>query len=62
MTFYNSRLVPSGCEPSAHVRIFGAGLPRRPARTPKATFEFRGSKTSKQPQSLCICASSAIGR
>jgi len=33
-----------------------------PARTSKVTFEDWGSKTSKQPQSLCLCASSAMCR
>ena len=57
-----SRLARSGCELSADVRIFRAGLRRRPSRTPNATFEVGGGKTSKQPQSLCLCASSAMGR
>jgi len=33
-----------------------------PARTTKDTFEIWGGKTSKQPQSLCLCVSSAMGR
>jgi len=32
------------------------------ARTPKDMFEVGSDKTSKQPQSLCLCASSAMGR
>jgi len=34
-----SRLALSVCELCADVRIFRAGLPETPARTPKATFE-----------------------
>jgi len=35
---------------------------RRPSWTTEATFEVWGDKTSKQPQSLCLCASNAMGR
>jgi len=57
-----SRLALSGCELAADVRIFRAGLPEATAETPKATFEVGGGKTSKQPQSLSLCESNAMGR
>jgi len=38
------------------------GCMRPPARTPKSTFEVWGGKRRKQPQSLCLCTSSAMGR
>jgi len=57
-----SRIALSGCELYADVRIFRAGMPDPPARTPKSTFEFVDGKTSKQPHSLCFCASRAMDR
>ena len=58
-----SRLAPSACELSADVRIFGAGLRKEPARDPhpQVKIEVLRGKTSKQPQSLCLCASTAMG-
>jgi len=38
------------------------GCRRNPARTLKDTFKVWGGKTSKQPLSLCLCASSAMCR
>jgi len=38
------------------------GYQRPNALSTKATFEVSGSKTSKQSQSLCLCASSVMGR
>jgi len=35
---------------------------RRSARIPKYKLQVSGGKTSKHPQSLCLCASSAMGR
>ena len=57
-----SKLAISVCELSADVRIFRTGLPEAPGTDPKTTFKVLGGKTSKQPQSLCLCASSAMGR
>jgi len=60
-----SRLAISGCQLSADVRIFTARLWQEPeANHPycQVTFGFWDGKTSKQPQSLCLCASSAMGR
>jgi len=60
-----SRLAPSACQLTADVRVFGAGLQKEPGRNPlqsQDTFEVLGGKTSKQPLSLCLCVSSAMGR
>ena len=57
-----SRLALSACELSADVCILGAGLPEAPGTEPESTFEVGGCKTSKQPQSMCLCVSSAMGR
>jgi len=57
-----SRLALSGCELSADVGIFGAGLLEAPCTDRKSTFEVGGGKTIKQPQSLCLFPSSAMGR
>jgi len=57
-----SRLALSACDLSADVRILEQGCWRPLAQTPKTTFEVWGGKTSKQPQSLCLRASSAMGR
>jgi len=51
--------------PASYLQTFafsehGCRMPA--ARTPKATFEAWWGKTSKQPQSLCLSASSAMGR
>jgi len=35
---------------------------RPPARTPRDNYDVWIGKTSKQPQSLCLCASSAMDR
>jgi len=60
-----SRLVPSGLQLSADVRVFWAGLQKEPGRDPlqsQATSEVRCCKTSMQRLSQCLCASSAMGR
>jgi len=57
-----SRLALSAYELSADVRIFRTGLPEVLCSDTKAMFEVSGGKTSKQPHSLCLCASSAMGR
>jgi len=57
-----STLGLSGYELSADVRILGAGLTEAHGTDPKYTFEFSGVKTSREPQSLCLCASPAMGR
>jgi len=59
-----TRLASSGCQLSADVRFFGVGLRKEPGRDTHSQdrFEVRCGKTSKQPQSLCLCASSAMGR
>jgi len=57
-----SRLALYACELSADVLIFRSGLPETPGTYPKDTFEISGSKKSEKPQSLCLCASSAMGR
>jgi len=57
-----SRLALSGGDLSADVRIFRAGLPEAPVMQPQNYIWILCRKTSKQPQSLCLCASSAMGR
>jgi len=57
-----SRLALSACELSADVHYFGGGLTEAPTEIPTDMFEVLGGKTSKQPQSLCLCASSAMDR
>jgi len=51
--------------PASYLQTFAfseVGYRTCPALTPKHTFEFGGGKTRKQPQSMCLCASSAMGR
>ena len=38
------------------------GCRKHPARTVQDKFDVSGGKTGKQPQSLCLCVSSAMGR
>ena len=60
-----SRLDPSACQLSADVHIFGTGLLEAPGRDPpnsQVTSEVGGVNKRQQPQSLCLCASSAMGR
>ena len=56
-----SRLAPSDCQLSADVRIFAAELRQAHARMPEDMFKVSGGTISKQPQSLCLCASSSMG-
>jgi len=59
-----SRLAPSGCQLSADIRIFGAGLGKALGRyppIPRLLLEFEVSRQASKPQSLCLCASSAMG-
>jgi len=61
----HSRLALSASKLSADVRIFGVGLRNEPGSDyprSQATFEVCGGKTSKQPQSLFLCAISAMCR
>ena len=52
-----SRLVPSGCQQSADVRILGAGLRKEPGRHPNIPRQCWKFEVERQASSPSLCAS-----
>ena len=60
-----SRLAPSGCQLSADVRTFEAGLRKESGwdtTIPSMRLKFQVAREASSPNSLCLYVNSAMGR